>query len=162
MLHVVGFGTIWSDTRRPGGVLITGAGTDNPRFIGQFAAAACAADGGSGEACAADVAVEGLPSGPGTADSHWRESIFDTELMTGFVEATGTPIPLSTITIQQFADEGYVVNIATADQYTVPAPLASRQLRANLLTGGAETWETVVKPVFEVTLAGQIRRLIAQ
>jgi hypothetical protein len=162
MMHVVGFGTVWNDTRRPGGVLITGAGTDNPRFIGQLAAAACAGDGGSGEACAGDVAVEGLPAGPGTADSHWRESIFDTELMTGFVEATGTPIPLSTITIQQFADEGYVVNISTADPYTVPAPLASRQLRANLSTGGAETWETVVKPVFEVTLAGQIRRLIAQ
>jgi hypothetical protein len=161
MMHTIGFGTIWTDTRLPAGVMLTAAGTDNPRFIGPLATAACVSAGGNAEACGGGVAVEGLPAGPGTADSHWRESIFDTELMTGFVETTGVATALSAISVQSFADLGYVVNVSTADPYTVPAPLAIR-LRANLSTDGAEVWEMIVKPVFEITPAGQIRRLIAQ
>jgi hypothetical protein len=109
------------------------------------------------------VAVEGLPFGAGTADSHWREATFDSEIMTGFVEAVGVTVPLSAITIQSFGDEGYVVNLAIADPYTVPAPLASRQTRSSVSIGGAtEAWEKVTLPVFEVTPRGQVRRLIAQ
>ena len=161
MMHVIGFGTIWTDTRLPGGVMLTGAGTNDPRFIGPLATAACTAAGGTGVACGGGVAVEGLPAGPGTADSHWRESIFDTELMTGFVELTGIAAALSAITVQSLADLGYVVNVSTSDPYTVPPPAAIR-LRANLSTDGAETWEAIVKPAFEITPAGRIRRLIAQ
>ena len=178
MMHTLGFGTIWSQTSRPGGALLTGAGTTDPRFIGPLATAACIAEGGSARACSGGVAVEGAPLGSGTADSHWREqsdisngiaqgATFDTELMTGFVEAPGIPTPLSAMTIQSLADEGYVVNVNVADQFTVPAPLASRGttggLRASIFaTGGADTWETLMKPVFEITPSGQVRRVIAQ
>ena len=163
MMHVLGFGTIWTSQSRIGGVLLSGAGTDNPRYIGPLALAACSAAGGTGAACTSGVAVEGLPFGAGTADSHWREATFDSEIMTGFVEAVGVTVPLSAITIQSFGDEGYVVNLAIADPYTVPAPLASRQTRSSVSIGGAtEAWEKVTLPVFEVTPRGQVRRLIAQ
>jgi Leishmanolysin len=161
MMHVVGFGTIWTDIKRPGGVLLTGGGTDNPRFIGPLATAACGVIGGSVTACGGGVAVEGLPAGPGTADSHWRESIFHAELMTGFVEAPGISTPLSSMTIQSLADEGYTVNTGAADPYSVPAISASRQLRASIATDGAQTWEVVMKPVFEVS-GGRIQRVSVQ
>ena len=163
MMHVLGFGTIWTSLSRTGGVLLTGQGTDNPRYIGSLALAACSAAGGIGTACTSGVAVEGLPAGAGTADSHWREATFDNEIMTGFVEPVGVTTPLSIMTIQSFADEGYVVNLAIADPFTVPAPLASRQTRASVSIGGAtDPWEKVIEPVFEVTPNGQVRRLIAQ
>lgn len=163
MMHVLGFGTIWTSASRVGGVLLTGGGTDNPRYIGPLAVAACSGSGGTGAACAGGVAVEGLPFGAGTADAHWKEATFDSELMTGFVESPGVATPMSTLTIQSFADEAYIVNLAVGDQYIVPAPLASRQTRASVSLGGpTEAWETILKPVFEVTRTGQVRRVIAQ
>ena len=163
MMHVLGFGTNWTRSDRIGGVLLTGGGTDNPRYIGPLATAACAGVGGTGTACAAGVAVEGLPAGSGTADAHWREATFDSEIMTGFVEAVGVATPLSAMTIQSFSDEAYVVNLAIADPYIVPAPLASRQTRSSVSLGGqTEPWEKILEPVYEVTRTGQVRRLIAQ
>jgi len=178
MMHTLGFGTIWSISSRPGGPLLTGAGTTDPRFIGPLATAACVAAGGSARACSGGVAVEGQPLGPGTADSHWREqsdisngisggATFDAELMTGFVEAVGIPTPLSAMTIQSLADLGYTVNLNVADNFTVPAPLANRVttggLRATIFsTSGADTWETLMQPVFEITPSCQVRRVIAQ
>jgi hypothetical protein len=178
MMHTLGFGTIWSLSSRPGGLLLTGAGTTDPRFIGPLATAACAAAGGSARACSGGVAVEGAPLGAGTADSHWREqsdisngiaqgATFDAELMTGFVEGVGIPTPLSAMTIQSLADLGYTVNLNVADNFVVPPPLASRSttggLRATIFsTAGADTWETLIPPVFEITPSGQIHRVIAQ
>ena len=55
--------------------------------------------------------------GTGTADAHWRESVFGNELMTGFVDA-GTN-PLSRVSVASMADLGYAVNLAGADPYTL-------------------------------------------
>ena len=178
MMHTLGFGTIWNSAARPGGLLLSGAGTADPRFLGPLATLQCGAAGGSARACSNGVAVEGSPLGAGTADSHWREqsdisngipqgATFDAELMTGFVEAPGVPTPLSAMTIQSLADLGYIVNLNVADLFTVPAPLASRGttsgLRASIFsTNGADTWETLVKPVFEVAPTGQVHRVTAQ
>ena len=60
--------------------------------------------------------------GSGTRDGHWRESTFDTELMTGFTERG--PMPLSVITVGALADLGYTVDRSKADPYTVPSTLA--------------------------------------
>ena len=56
--------------------------------------------------------------GPGTAGSHWSETVFDTELMTGYVDAI---MPLSRITVGALADLGYSVSYAAADSYRPPA-----------------------------------------
>lgn len=110
MGHVLGLGTIW-DLKG----LLLNAGTANPRFTGSLATAEYNARFG---AAAANVPVEGTTSGPGSADSHWRESVFLNELMTPYLDS-GVPNPLSSITIAQFADLGYTVNIGQADPYLV-------------------------------------------
>ena len=111
MLHVLGFGTLWSDKG-----LITGAGGPDPRFTGTQARAACQATGGT-VSCASSVPVEGNTAPPGTRDGHWREATFNTELMTGFIDP-GT-LPISSITIGSLADLGYSVNAADNDQYSI-------------------------------------------
>ena len=59
--------------------------------------------------------------GTGTADVHWRESVFGSELMTGFVNPGMNQ--LSRISVASFADEGYQVNLAGADDFTLAASL---------------------------------------
>jgi len=163
MLHIVGFGTIWTDTRRPGGVLLSGGGTENPRYIGSFGISACGMAGGTG-ACGGGVAVEGLPFTSGTADSHWRESIFDSELMTGFVEAQGISMPLSAITIQSLADEGYVVNLFAGEQYLVPfsAGVSTPGNQSRSIPTDTSPWEIVGQPVLELGPAGLFRYIGAR
>ena len=109
MGHVLGIGTIWS-TRG----LLSGAGTSNPLFIGANAVAAYNSIFGT--------SVSGVPventGGSGTRDSHWRESVFGNEVMTGFLNNGNNP--LSRITIASLADLGYQVNLSAADSYTSP------------------------------------------
>jgi hypothetical protein len=160
MLHVVGFGTIWTDSRRPGGILLTGGGTDNPRFTGSLGISACGSAGGTG-ACNGGVAVEGLPFGPGTADAHWRESIFDTEVMTGFIETADIPMAFSAMTIQSLADAGYIVNLSAGDLYFVPLSASlsgpGRESRS-AIAGQDVQWEIVGEPMLEISPSGQLRQ----
>ena len=115
MAHVLGFGTIWSNL----GLLLNPAsqGGNNPRFTGVQATQEFNARFGQN---AADVPVEAA-GGQRTADGHWRDSIFNNELMTGFINTPG-PNPLSRITIAQFADLGYQVNLTPADPYLAVPP----------------------------------------
>jgi hypothetical protein len=57
----------------------------------------------------------------GTADSHWRETVLGSELMTGFIAQAGNP--LSAVTVRSLADLGYVVNVAGADTYALGTAL---------------------------------------
>ena len=56
--------------------------------------------------------------GPGTADSHWRETVFRNEMMTGFVGPSGNP--LSRMTVASLQDLGYVVDLNAAEPYSLP------------------------------------------
>ncbi len=129
MGHVIGFGTIWTDED-----LLTGgcpAGIPKPFFTGESSRNAF---WGALAAAFPDsiVPVEGgddLSScNDGTRDSHWREAVFNAELMTGFIESTGTN-PLSAITASSLRDLGYVVNDAQSDAYTVPVALPGQAAR---------------------------------
>jgi hypothetical protein len=113
MGHVLGFGTIWTDKNLLADPSLSG-GTD-PHFTGPQAITAFNAVGGSNYQGGAKVPVEDT-GGAGTADAHWRESVFGNELMTGFVDPTD---PLSRVTVASMADLGYTVNIAGADPYTL-------------------------------------------
>jgi hypothetical protein len=110
MGHVLGFGTIWSTEG-----LIAGAGTTDPRFKGPNATAQYNAIFGTS---GSSVPVEG-GGGAGTEDSHWRESTFDNELMTGYLN--GGSNPLSKVTVGAMADLGYAVSYSAADPYARPA-----------------------------------------
>ena len=109
MGHLLGIGTLWDVNRS----LLTGAGTSDPRFVGVRGVAEWSTLGGS-----AAVPVENT-GGSGTADSHWRETTFGTELMTGYISPGSNP--LSKLSIASLADLGYHVNRSVADAYSLPA-----------------------------------------
>jgi len=50
--------------------------------------------------------------------SHWKESVFNEELMTGFAESM-PPMPISIVTIGMLEDLGYSVNYSAADGYSI-------------------------------------------
>jgi hypothetical protein len=109
MGHVLGIGTIW--TARG---LLTGANGNNPRFTGANARREYGTLKGAGPTA---VPVENT-GGPGTRNSHWRETVFSNELMTGFV--SGPPNPMSRLTVASLKDLGYVVDLAKAEPYSLP------------------------------------------
>ena len=126
MLHVVGFGTVWTDFSPS---LVSGAGTANSAYTGAQALAAAIGFNGA-PATWISVPLENCgtssptPCGSGTRDSHWLEPVFKNELMTGWL--SGTTHPLSLTTAESFADMGYTVDPSTAD----PFDLATAGLRA--------------------------------
>jgi Leishmanolysin len=109
MGHVIGIGTIWARKQ-----LLVGAGSANPTFIGTNARREYGVLKGTGPAA---VPVENI-GGPGTRDGHWREAVFKTELMSGFIAAPGNP--LSRLTVASLKDLGYVVNLSAAEPYALP------------------------------------------
>ena len=109
MGHVIGIGTVWA---RKG--LLAGAGTANPTFTGAAAKKEFGVLKGTGPVA---VPVENS-GGPGTRDSHWRETVFKNELMSGFIAAPNNP--LSRLTVASLKDLGYVVDMAAAEPYALP------------------------------------------
>lgn len=119
MGHLVGVGSMWHDLG-----LVSGSGTADPRFIGPAATAEYNAIFGNTET---SVPIENIGTYPdGTTEVHWRESVFDNELMTGFLNS-GVPNPLSRITIGQLEDLGYEVDYGAADPYVMPIRRAGLQ-----------------------------------
>jgi hypothetical protein len=161
MLHTLGVGTIWTLKGQ-----LSGKDTPDSRFTGAGATAACNEAGGT-TGCAGGVKVENCQVAPftapncgaGTVNSHWQESIFVRELMTGFAERT-LPMPYSKITIQSLADNGYSANVFAADPYTVPAPGLSAAFQVQSGTSQLPVdWESVLKPRFSIGTNRTIRRL---
>jgi hypothetical protein len=129
MGHVLGFGTLWGP---PGGVLVanciqllsSASLVQDTYFSCPLAQAAFDTLGGTSYTGGNIVPVEncdvahGAPSncGAGTANSHWRETTFYNELMTGYLNG-GVPNPLSVMTIAAMGDIGLGVNYAAAEPY---------------------------------------------
>jgi hypothetical protein len=111
--HALGFGTLWTPRELLAEPSLEG-GLD-PHFTGVEALAAFDAIGGFSYA-GAKVPVEDQ-GGIGTADGHWRESVFNTESMTGYVNAG--PNPLSRLSIAAMQDLGYAVNLEQSDAYSL-------------------------------------------
>lgn len=109
MLHVLGVGGLW----RVRG-LLENAGTTDPRYNGPGGISGCGTIG-FGVQCTNGAPVENT-GGTGTAESHWRETIFDTELMTGF--ADNPPMPFSAMTAGSLEDLGYGVNYLAVDPFS--------------------------------------------
>jgi hypothetical protein len=140
MMHVVGFGALWAfpgDTT--GVVLLANPGTD-PRYTGAGGIAGCKSIGGN-TTCATSVPVEGAQGGDGTINSHWRETTFNNELMTGFLNSGTNPI--SVMTIRSFEDLNYTVNPAAADPFIIPGGSIRASFRASdaTQTSTPGSWE---------------------
>ncbi len=123
MGHVIGIGTIW-----PHKGLLSGAGTANPVFTGTEAKKQFGILKGVGPT---KVPVENS-GGPGTRDSHWRETVFRNELMSGFIAAPNNP--LSKLTAASLKDLGYVVDLNAAEPYALPNLMAMAE--AGLMAAG--------------------------
>jgi hypothetical protein len=108
MGHVLGLGTLWDIFG-----LTRGAGTNATAYRGNRAVAAYNdLTGRNGNV----IPLENT-GGFGTRDFHWRESIFDNEIMTGYLNASNNR--LSAVTIGALADLGYRVNFGAADPFTL-------------------------------------------
>ncbi|HEY5489678.1 MAG TPA: leishmanolysin-related zinc metalloendopeptidase [Gemmatimonadaceae bacterium] len=164
MNHVLGFGTVWDLDNLLVNPAFTydsipvATGDTNPRFMGSSAIANCLSVGGSPSShCSAStgVALEAT-GGAGTADGHWRESLFQSELMTGYVASTPT-MPWSVMSIGSFQDLGYTVNLLAADSYGVPSLLTMARLSA-LDAASAQNgpYEVLRRPKFEVSNTGRV------
>lgn len=161
MLHVVGIGTLWSARS-----LLADVDSATVRVTGTQATAACANDLGGGAVCVGSVPAENcldlavdVVCGPGTRNSHWKESTFRTELMTGYAGATN---PLSRMTIQGLADLGYTVDPSVADAYTVPTLLmaSSRAAEGEFFVAEETVLPEPSRPRFALSPDGRVRRIV--
>ena len=84
-------------------------------FAGHRSIAAFDAAGGAGYGGAKVPVQNGAERG--SSDIHWRQSVFENEIMTPFL--TGGNQPLSAVTIEALYDFGYEVNLTEADSYTL-------------------------------------------
>lgn len=116
--HLLGIGTVWDEL----GLLINPSLPDSlgadTHFRGPLALAAFDDSGGEIYTGGAKVPVENF-AGHASADTHWRESVLDRELMTPSL-SLGVPNPLSAITIQSLADMGYAVDVSLAEPFRLP------------------------------------------
>lgn len=117
--HVLGVSrSIWNYGTRQLAPNVTTA--QDPRFIGRRAVLASAGMGFTMPGEGVPIETEG---GAGTAGSHWRESVFTIELMTGIIESPTVPgttldrRPMSLLTIESLADIGYQVAHSAADVF---------------------------------------------
>jgi hypothetical protein len=123
MMHVLGFGISWdlvgfleepSDPTHPSYT----AGMNDTHFDGPAAVLEFIAIGGGTYTGGNVVPVENdtIAYSTGSLDGHWRESVFDDELMTPSANLPSNP--MSSLTIAQFADLGYVVDMSVAQPYS--------------------------------------------
>jgi len=126
MGHVLGIGTLWNSKS----LLQNASSTSNKQdtfFSGANAVTAFNAVGGNtytgGQKVPVENCVTGVPTscGSGTINSHWREAVLRTELMTGYLNSGDNP--LSVLTIASLKDIGYVVDETKADFFFVQTNL---------------------------------------
>jgi hypothetical protein len=154
MGHVLGFGTLWTES----GLLQDPSQPDpepplaDTHFTGAQAIAAFNAAGGSSYT-GAKVPVMNV-GGAGTVNSHWRDGVFDPEIMTGFLN--GGFNPLSAVTVASLADLGYTVDASAADPFTL-AP----SFRAAGARHGREMVNDIISdPIRRIDLNGRVVGII--
>lgn len=142
MGHVLGIGTTWVDNG-----LLVGIVSLSPQYVGEEGIAQYEELGGEGS-----VPVENR-GGVGTRADHWRESVFQSELLTGALDA-GVPNPLSILTIGSLVDLGYTVDLSQAQPYTLPSESGLRGPLIELNEGQLST------PIRLVDRDGRVLRLL--
>jgi hypothetical protein len=149
MGHVLGFGTRWG----PAGLLEDPAdpnqpGAADPHFTGAQALIAFDAAGGA-TYIGAKVPVMDV-GGPGTINSHWRDQVFDAEIMTGFLNSGVNP--LSAISVRSLQDLGYEVSLAGADPFTLDPSFRAAGRRP-----GRQLVDDVIRyPIRQIDVDGRV------
>ena len=111
MGHVLGVGTLWNVEPFGFPRTLSEGPASNPYFTGKMANVHWNAEGGLNE-----LPIENI-GGPGTAGGHWRESLLNNELMTGFLNLGENP--LSRITAGSLRDLGYGTAVK-GESYDLP------------------------------------------
>ena len=150
MGHVIGFGTVWEVLGFLADPSLQG-GTD-PHFTGPRAIAAFDGLGGAGYS-GAKVPVENT-GGPGTADGHWRESVLDNELMTGWLNPGSNP--LSELTVESLWDMGYSVDLDAADDFAITLDVRQQSAATSLSLGD----DILTLPIWVVDEEGGVVEVI--
>lgn len=122
MGHVIGIGSLWNTfhfLQSPS----TASSQLDTFFSGTNAIAAFNTIGGSTYTGGQKVPVENT-GGSGTINVHWRESVLQNELMTGFLNQGANP--LSVLTVQSLVDLGYTVNAGAADPFSLTLTLRAQ------------------------------------
>ena len=158
MAHILGFGLLWP--RR--GLLRNPSEVDpdaDTHFAGARAVAAFDDAGGTGYP-GAKVPVEN-----GGDDAHWRESVFDDEMMTPSL-VLGRANPVSAITLQSFADMGYKIDASEAQAYRVPSTARVADIAAGAETQGTEILgygdDIERGPITVVDIDGKVVKVIGE
>ncbi len=146
MGHVLGIGTLWEDKG-----LLKDPRTTNPNFVGAAAMEENAQLLGDGAAVPVPVENTG---GPGTADGHWRESVFHNELMSGFISSSGNPV--SRMTVASLQDLGYQVDLDAAEPFELP-DLLELARSGELVSHTAPVDRGMVLPVIPIVLPADSR-----
>ena len=150
--HALGFGTSWDQmagpdglplllqpSLAPDGAVVPGRDTS---FSGREAVDAFDAAGGRAYRGGEKVPVENdtRQYGAGTLDAHWRESVFEAELMTSSqLMERGTNEPLSLVTVAALDDMGYTVDDDAAEPYTLP--VSARAAARRSAHAGADVYD---------------------
>lgn len=111
MGHALGLGRwVWGKKG-----LLEGPSGSDPRFVGAAAMAEYGALRGG--------APEKVPIENVLGRGHWRESVFDTELMTPRLDHPADN-PMSRVTVGALQDIGYEVDFAAADPFELPVAVS--------------------------------------
>ena len=150
MGHVIGFGTVWDILGFLADPALSG-GTD-PHFTGPRAIEAFDRIGGAAYSGSKVPVEDG--GGPGTADAHWRESVFGNELMTGFVNPSSNP--LSEVSVASLWDLGYQVNLDGSDSFSISLPPLAVAAAATISLGD----DILRLPIYVVDEEGRVVKVI--
>ncbi len=162
MGHVLGFGSLWTQTQFNCLQNASAAGNVQDTYFSCLKAVAMFDSiGGTAYTGGNKVPVENCgPASPvdcgvGTVNSHWREPAFTNELMTGYLNS-GVPNPLSPLTAASLEDIGYAVNYAGSDAYTHTFTLRTAG-GAGVVAFGNDVYRG---PIYVVDPSGRVVRVI--
>ena len=154
MGHVLGLGTLWDGfLQNPS---LPGPRGADTHFNGPVAIETFDLVGGIDYTGGEKVPVENEQGSTGTRDAHWRESVFATELMTGFLNG-GVTNPLSIVSVGSFGDLGYTFSLAAADPYAPPLAAGVAPATARRLELGDDVWRG---PLYVLDARGRILRRV--
>ncbi len=160
MGHVLGFGTLWNTF----GLLqnrsdVSPAPIVDTYFSGASALTAFNSIGGNAYTAGNKVPVENDNSryGLGSLNSHWRESVFATELMTPSLNS-GVPNQLSVVSVASLEDIGYQVAFTAIDVFTWPAVQAAMGPMRRIFLED-DVWQG---PIYTVDATGRVVGVVRQ
>ena len=125
---MLGLGTLWKDLLKDEIYPVDQPvqPKNSPYFVGHAARSVYSAlTGGGGTIPVEDGSYDGLSNqelslgeGMGSVDCHWKERVFDNELMTPVLSAGRNP--LSLLSLKSLEDIGYSVDTSRVDAYSLP------------------------------------------